>query len=160
VVPLILTSQRPSSGRPSSSVRAKKATPSPEPTGSSPVRAIVARAYGSMSRVPDFGNAVHAPIATAPNAVPRVSASQVVPRPTRAAIARANNDPRSRRTIDPVEEDDDREGKPLASLFDERSRDHALRSARNRWWPRRTLRRYHAARQAVRTPSRLAGRAP
>ena len=44
VVPLITTSQRPSSGRPSSSVRAKKATPSPEPTGSSPVRAIAARA--------------------------------------------------------------------------------------------------------------------
>jgi len=41
--------------------------------------------------------------------VPRVSATQVVPRPTRAATARANNDPRSRRTIDPVKEDDDRE---------------------------------------------------
>ena len=41
-----------------------------------------------MSRVPVFGQAVQAPIATAPNAVPRVSVSQVVPRPTSAATAK------------------------------------------------------------------------
>jgi hypothetical protein len=35
--------------------------------------------------------------------VPRVSTSQVVPRPTAAATMRANNEPSSRRTIDPVE---------------------------------------------------------
>ena len=34
---------------------------------------------------------------------PRVSASQVVPRPIAAAMVKANNDPKSRRTIDPIE---------------------------------------------------------
>jgi len=43
-VPLIFRSQRPSNSRPLSSARATKATPSPEPTGSSPLRAIAARA--------------------------------------------------------------------------------------------------------------------
>jgi hypothetical protein len=69
---------------------------------------MAAREYGSMSRVPDFGHAVQAPMATALNAVPRLSASQVVPRPTRAATASANNDPRSKRTIDPGDEGDNR----------------------------------------------------
>src|SRR5689334_17000104 len=55
-----------------------------------------------MSRVPVFGQAVQAPIWIAPNADTRVSIIQVVPRPTTAAISRASNDPRSRRTVDPV----------------------------------------------------------
>jgi hypothetical protein len=43
VTPLTTTSQRPSSGRLRSSVVAENATPSPVPTGSSPLRAIDAR---------------------------------------------------------------------------------------------------------------------
>ena len=45
---------------------------------------------GRCRRVPVFGQAVQAPIVTAPNAVPRVSASHVAPRPTTAATAKAN----------------------------------------------------------------------
>ncbi len=56
-----------------------------------------------MSGVPFFGHAVQAPIVTPPKAVPRVSASQVAPRPIAAATAKANNDPSSRRTVDPIE---------------------------------------------------------
>ena len=55
-----------------------------------------------MSLVPVLGQAVQAPMVIAPNAVPRVSASCVMPRPTAAATAKANRKPISRRTVDDV----------------------------------------------------------
>src|SRR3972149_1235603 len=51
-----------------------------------------------MPGVPVFGQAVHAPRETAPRAVPVVSVNHVMPRPTKAATAKANNDPKSKRT--------------------------------------------------------------
>src|SRR5215510_12249248 len=51
-----------------------------------------------MSRVPFLGHAVHAPIVTAPNATPRLTASHVAPRPSSAATNRANKDPSTNRT--------------------------------------------------------------
>ena len=44
VVPDNVTRQRPSSARPLSSTEVKNATPSPDPTGNSPLRAMPARA--------------------------------------------------------------------------------------------------------------------
>ena len=61
------------------------------------------RAHRDRCRaVPVFGQAVQAPMVTPPKAVPRVSASQVAPRPIAAATVKANNDPKSRRTVDPI----------------------------------------------------------
>src|SRR3954447_22676563 len=91
------TVHRPSSGWPVSSEEAKNATPSPEPIGNSPLRAIAARAYGSMSDVPVFGHAVQAPIVVDPHAVPGVNANCVRPRPKAAATANENKNPISRR---------------------------------------------------------------
>src|ERR1700733_5193327 len=85
VTPLTTTSHRPSSGRLRSSVVAENATPSPVPIGSSPLRAIVAREYGSTSAVPVLGRAVQAPIVRVPRSVPRVAVSHVAPRPTTVA---------------------------------------------------------------------------
>ena len=45
-----------------------------------------------MSAVPVFGHAVQAPIVIAPNAVPRVSANCVEPRPKTAATAKAEQE--------------------------------------------------------------------
>jgi hypothetical protein len=52
-----------------------------------------------MPGVPVFGHAVQAPMETAPKAVPRAKVSHVAPRPTKAATAKANNDPNSNRTV-------------------------------------------------------------
>src|SRR3984957_13139437 len=90
VTPLTTTSQRPSSGRLRSSVVAENATPSPVPTGNSPLRAIEAREYGSTSAVPVFGRAVHAPIVSVPRSVPRVAVTQVAPNPTTVASISAS----------------------------------------------------------------------
>src|SRR5450631_718227 len=85
VTPLTTTSQRPSSGRLRLSVVAENATPSPVPTGNSPLRAIEAREYGSTSAVPVLGRAVQAPIVSVPRSVPRVAVIHVAPRPTTVA---------------------------------------------------------------------------
>src|SRR5450631_1363955 len=90
VTPLTTTSQRPSSGRLRSSVVAENATPSPVPIGSSPLRAMVAREYGSTSAVPVLGRAVQAPIVSVPRSVPRVAVSHVAPRPTTVATINAS----------------------------------------------------------------------
>src|SRR5215469_8066777 len=95
-------SQRPSNRRPASSTRAKNAMPSPEATGRPPLRAMVARAYGSMSGVPVFGHAVQAPTRIGPNAAAWVTANHVAPSPELAAMIRANSTPSSRRTFGPV----------------------------------------------------------
>ena len=65
-----------------------------------------ARDHGARIRI-DAGGAVLRPRGPgadrdAAKAVPRVSASQVAPRPTTAATAKANSVPRSRRTVDPI----------------------------------------------------------
>src|SRR5258705_13791139 len=52
-----------------------------------------------MPGVPVFGQAVQAPMESAPKAVLRVSVSQVTPSPTAAATAKANNDPKNNRTV-------------------------------------------------------------
>src|SRR3984885_11341134 len=98
VTPLTTTSQRPSSGRLRSSVVAEKATPSPVPIGNSPLRAMVAREYGSTSAVPVFGRGVQAPIVIVPRSVPRVAVSHVAPRPTTAARTNASRVTNSSRT--------------------------------------------------------------
>src|SRR5712692_7515158 len=54
-----------------------------------------------MSALPVRGQAVQAPIVTAPKAVPRVSANHVAPRPRQAATRKARNDPNRRRTLGP-----------------------------------------------------------
>src|SRR3984893_2342347 len=46
-----------------------------------------------MSELPVRGQAVHAPMCTAPNAVPRVSANQVAPRPIAVATRIVRKDP-------------------------------------------------------------------
>src|SRR5918994_898000 len=51
-----------------------------------------------MPTVPVRGQAVQAPMETAPKAAPRDSDSQVVPRPTAAATAKANTVPKKNRT--------------------------------------------------------------
>src|SRR6516162_742006 len=71
--------------------------PSPMPVGNSPVLAIVARAYGSMSADPLFGHAVQAPIVSAPKAIPRVNVNQVAPSPIAAAINKVKHEPKRRR---------------------------------------------------------------
>src|SRR5262245_10094299 len=58
-----------------------------------------------MSEVPVLGQAVQAPMVTAPKAVPRVTASHVPPSPIRAATASANSDPNSNRTDHPQPSD-------------------------------------------------------
>jgi hypothetical protein len=49
---------------------------------------------------------------TDPKAMPRVKVNHVAPRPTKAATVKANNDPKSNRTFDPIKyeamSDDDR----------------------------------------------------
>src|ERR1700731_1088816 len=99
VTPLTTTSQRPSSSRLRSSVVAENATPSPVPTGNSPLRAIEAREYGSTSAVPVLGRAVQAPIVSVPRSVPRVAVIQVAPRPTTVARASASKVMKISRTL-------------------------------------------------------------
>src|SRR5258708_20961804 len=86
VTPETTTSQRPSSGRLRSSVVAENATPSPVPTGNSPLRAIDAREYGSTSAVPVLGRAGQAPIVGGPAAVPLVVLIHVPPRPPAGGV--------------------------------------------------------------------------
>src|ERR1700722_15086120 len=65
--------------------------------GSSPVRAMAARAYGSISTDPLFGQAVHAPMVSGPNATPRVSVNQVAPKPMAVASNKGKKDPKNNR---------------------------------------------------------------
>src|SRR5258708_21875054 len=81
VTPETTTSHRPSSGRLRSSVVAENATPSPVPTGSSPLRAIEAREYGSTSAVPVFGPAGQAPIVSVPGSGPPAARLHGAPPP-------------------------------------------------------------------------------
>src|SRR5580692_10043278 len=55
-----------------------------------------------MSTEPLFGRAFQAPMVTEPKATPRVTVSQVAPRPMAAASISAKHDPKRRRTLDPV----------------------------------------------------------
>jgi hypothetical protein len=52
-----------------------------------------------MSTDPFFGHAVQAPIVSEPNAMPRVSVSQVAPSPMAAATTKVKKEPKNRRTF-------------------------------------------------------------
>src|SRR3984957_5089011 len=58
---------------------------------------MLARAYGSMSTDPLFGQAVQAPTVSDPKATPRVSVNQVAPRPMMAASTRVKQEPKNKR---------------------------------------------------------------
>jgi hypothetical protein len=57
-----------------------------------------------MSTDPLLGHAVQAPIVSAPNATPRVSVSHVAPSPMAAASTSVKQEPKNRRTFDPIQE--------------------------------------------------------
>src|ERR1700722_15025557 len=115
VTPLTTISQRPSSGRLRSSVVAENATPSPVPTGSSPVRTMGGGEYGSTSGGPVLGRAVQAPIVSVPNSVPRVAVSHVAPRPTTVASSNAKRVMKISRTVDQFLRATDVAGSPGAA---------------------------------------------
>ena len=56
-----------------------------------------------MSTEPLFGHAVQAPMVRAPKATPRVSVSQVAPSPIAAASIKVKQEPKNKRTFDPIE---------------------------------------------------------
>src|ERR1700730_15399083 len=81
-----------------------------------------------MSTEPLVGHAVHAPMVKAPKATPRVSVSQVAPSPIAAASIKVKQEPRNKRTFDPIEWRRSRQDFSLCSQDTSlRSQDFSLR---------------------------------
>src|SRR5690349_23231351 len=82
-----------------------------------------------MSVLPVLGHAFQAPKVTAPNAVPRVTANQVEPRPIAAATARDNSAPNSSRT---KESDQNVKGRDAATRRNRRGAEYVCPAHRMR----------------------------